>query len=80
MTIKMIETLVYYSPTRKRRYFSKRGAIKAEANARIYKKYPKEEQEYHEGNLSYPGYDIACERPVFYSRAIRYLSYLLRKQ
>ncbi|MGV8004282.1 hypothetical protein QPK14_21320 [Photorhabdus temperata subsp. temperata] len=79
MTVQKMEAIVYYSHTRKRRYFSKNAAIKGEANARIYKKYPLEQMESESGRVTYPGYDIAVDHPEFYRRAIRYLTYLLKK-
>ncbi|WP_446471123.1 hypothetical protein [Xenorhabdus stockiae] len=78
MTIQTMEAEVYYSPTKNRRYFSKKSAIYGEVRARIYKKYPREKPEYHEGMMICPGYDIAFDRPEFYQRAIRYLTYLLK--
>lgn len=67
---------VYYSPTRNRRYFSKEAAIKAEAKARIFKKYPSEP---YESDTGYAGYNIWADRPEFYQRALRFLSYLIKK-
>lgn len=67
---------VYYSPTRNRRYFSKEAAIKAEAKARIFKKYPPEP---YESDTGYSGYNIWDDRPEFYQRALRFLSYLIKK-
>ncbi|HHN8580770.1 TPA: hypothetical protein ACRR2I_001231 [Providencia rettgeri] len=67
---------VYYSPTRNRRYFSKEAAIKAEAKARIFKKYPSEP---YESGTGYAGYNIWDDRPEFYQRALRFLSYLIKK-
>lgn len=67
---------VYYSPTRNRRYFSKEAAIKAEAKARIFKKYPSEP---YESDTGYAGYNIWDDRPDFYQRALRFLSYLIKK-
>jgi hypothetical protein len=67
---------VYYSPTRNRRYFSKEAAIKAEAKARIFKKYPSEP---YESDTGYSGYNIWDDRPEFYQRALRFLSYLIKK-
>lgn len=67
---------VYYSPTRNRRYFSKEAAIKAEAKARIFKKYPSEP---YESDTGYAGYNIWDDRPEFYRRALRFLSYLIKK-
>ena len=66
----------YYSPTRNRRYFSKEAAIKAEAKARIFKKYPSEP---YESETGYAGYNIWDDRPEFYQRALRFLSYLIKK-
>ena len=67
---------VYYSPTRNWRYFSKEAAIKAEAKARIFKKYPSEP---YESDTGYAGYNIWDDRPEFYQRALRFLSYLIKK-
>lgn len=67
---------VYYSPTRNRRYFSKEAAIKAEAKARIFKKYPSEP---YESDTGYAGYNILDDRPEFYHRALRFLCYLIKK-
>lgn len=67
---------VYYSPTRNRRYFSKEAAIKAEAKARIFKKYPSEP---YESDTGYAGYNIWDDRPEFYQRALRFLCYLIKK-
>lgn len=76
MCIQEITAQVYYSPTRNRRYFSKEAAIKAEAKARIFKKYPSEP---YESDTGYAGYNIWDDRPEFYQRALRFLSYLIKK-
>ncbi len=76
MCIQEMTVLVYYSPTRNRRYFSKEAAIKAEAKARIFKKYPSEP---YESDTGYAGYNIWDDRPEFYQRALRFLSYLIKK-
>lgn len=74
VTTKMVK--VYYSPTRNRRYFSKEAAIKAEAKARIFKKHPSDP---YESDTGYAGYNIWDDRPEFYQRALRFLSYLIKK-
>lgn len=76
MCIQEMTVRVYYSPTRNRRYFSKEAAIKAEAKARIFKKYPSEP---YESDTGYAGYNIWNDRPEFYQRALRFLSYLIKK-
>lgn len=76
MCIQEMTVRVYYSPTRNRRYFSKEAAIKAEAKARIFKKYPSEKPE---SDTGYAGYNIWADRPEFYQRALRFLSYLIKK-
>ncbi|MEX6325173.1 hypothetical protein AB6F65_09850 [Providencia hangzhouensis] len=76
MTVTTEVAKVYYSPTRNRRYFSKEAAIKAEAKARIFKKYPSEP---YESDTGYAGYNIWDDRPEFYQRALRFLSYLIKK-
>lgn len=76
MCIQEMTVRVYYSPTRNRRYFSKEAAIKAEAKARIFKKYPSEKPE---SDTGYAGYNIWADRPEFYQQALRFLSYLIKK-
>ncbi len=50
--------IVYYAPTRKRRYFSRAGAIRAEAIAVIKSRYPTEQPEYmpENGMQTYSGF------------------------
>jgi hypothetical protein len=48
---------VYFSPTARRRFFTKRAAIRAEASALIARKYPKEPEERDEfGRTTYSGW------------------------
>ena len=71
----MIEELTvkaYYSESAKRRFFSRSGAINAEARETIYKYFPKiaESNEYEGSYCTYAGenYDIAEESPEYFSR------------
>ena len=71
----MIEELTvkaYYSESAKRRFFSRSGAINAEARETIYKYFPKivESNEYEGSYCTYVGenYDIAEEKPDYFSR------------
>lgn len=52
--IKSEQMVVYYAPTKRRRYLSARNAAGAEATAMIAAKYPYEKYEYDEfGNIIY---------------------------
>ena len=69
MCIDIQKATVYYSPGAKRRYFSKRAAISAEAKSIIYKIYP----EINENGIDYKEqtgeyFDIAIHRPEYYDR------------
>lgn len=77
MCIQEMNVRVYFATTRNRRYFSKNAAIKAEVKARIFMKYPFEKPE---SDTGYPGYYISEDRPEFYRRAVRYLTYLIKKK
>ena len=65
-------TKVYYSEYAKRRFFSRSGAISAEARGIIYKYFPKisESNEYEGSYCTYVGecYDIAEDSPDYFSR------------
>jgi hypothetical protein len=68
--------LVWYAPTARRHYLSKRAACVGEARARIKKKYPSER-----GDESYPGWSW-CDLPraeVLLKRYARVLFKSLRK-
>lgn len=68
---------VYYSPSAKRRYLTKRGAIAAEARAMIAKKYPTEFEERDErARVTHPGWhwSLLPHAEDLYQRLCRLLS------
>jgi hypothetical protein len=72
--ISAIETTVYYS-TRHRKYISKASAIKAEARAIIFKRYPAEPFESDTGH----SYHIDLDEPERYHKMHRRLCRIIRK-
>lgn len=48
--------LVFYAPTAGRCYMTLAAAARREAAAMIQRKYPTEEEERHEGYVTYPGW------------------------
>ena len=70
--IEEITVKAYYSESAKRRFFSRSGAINAEARSIIYKHFPKivEANEYEGSYCTYVSerYDIAQERPHYFER------------
>ena len=73
--IKKMNAVVYFAPTRGRRFLSKSAAISAEARAIIYKKYPIEPFEPDTGHR----YDIKFDEPSRYQVMHRRLSKILAK-
>mgnify|MGYP006126423709 CR=1 FL=1 len=69
------EAIVYYAPTKGRRYFSKRSAIIAEAKAIIYKKYPPIPFDTETGEC----YSMELDEPERYGKMHRRLSRQLIK-
>ncbi|CAI1037884.1 hypothetical protein [Serratia fonticola] len=70
---------VYYAPTKKRRYFSKSAAIRAETNAIIFARYPYEHPEYEGTYCTYPGYNFAVDEEDRYRKMYRRLHRLVAK-
>lgn len=54
--ILQINSPAYMAPTRRRRYFSARGAAEGEARAMLDRKYPRERAEYEGGYCTSPSY------------------------
>jgi len=72
-------TTVWYSPTRRRRFFTKNGAIHAEAVALIYKKnpsYPSEDDEF--GRCTYRGYNIKYDEPERFETMVRRMEKIIK--
>ena len=67
--------IVYYAPTRGRRYFVKSAAIKNEAIAIILKRYPIEHFEFDTGH----SYDIRYDEPERFERMLSLLSYKIKQ-
>ena len=53
---------VYYAPTRRRRYLTKKAAIMGEAIALILKKHPSEPAEYEDGHMIWGGWHWTNEK------------------
>lgn len=61
-SIKFELALVYFAPTKGRRYLTKRAAANAEARAMLESKYASEEAEFDdEGRMTYPGFHWSNE-------------------
>jgi hypothetical protein len=71
---------VYLAPTRGRRFLTLDGAIRAEAKALIYKKYPSDIG-YYEGDLGYSedGYDIYHDDYERYQRMHKKMCVILKR-
>lgn len=55
--VRAMPATVYLAPTARRRYLTRRAAIRAEARALIARKYPTEEDEYDDmGRCTYGGF------------------------
>ena len=70
------QATVFYAPTRGRRYFSRRAAVKGEANAKIFDRYPIEPFESDTGHH----YDIRYDEPERYEKMLRRLSRLINNE
>ena len=70
---------VWYSPTKRRRYFSRSGAIHAEAKALILIRYPTEKPEQEQGRMTYPGYHFPSDEPDKYKKMLRRLKRIISK-
>lgn len=79
MGIKIQTAKVYFSPTKNRRYLSRLAAIKAEAKAIIFARYPSERPEHIEGRMTYPGYSIAYDEPERYQKMLRRMCRIVAK-
>lgn len=80
MTIERQTTTTYYAPTKRRRYFTKSAAIKAEAKAIIKKHFPDERgcsEPFCE--CGDPGWSLEIDQPERWSRYYRKLCAALRK-
>ena len=72
--VKTQTAVVYYAPTRGRRYFTRSAAIKGEALAIILKKYPLEDYEPDTGFYA----DIRISEPDRFERMMRSMIYKLK--
>lgn len=71
---------VWYSPTKRRRYFSKSAAVHAEALAIIMKRHPIERAAYTaDGGLIDPGFDWRWEEPERFQKMLRRLKQIIEK-
>ena len=77
--IKKQQATVWYSPSRGKRYLTKRAAISAEATALIYKRHPIEPPEHGGFPGCYSGYDIKYDEPYRYSILHRRVKRLISK-
>lgn len=77
--IKQQQATVWLAPTKGRRYFSRKAAIKAEARALIYVKHPVEEGCPRDGfcDCGDRGYMIEHDEPERYAKMHRRMSRLL---
>ncbi|WP_210502014.1 hypothetical protein [Pantoea ananatis] len=79
-TVQSQQTKVWYSPTKRRRYFSRYAAVHAEAKAKILNRYPTEKPEYDNGFLTYPGFHFPSEEPEKFAKMMRRLKRMINKQ
>ncbi|QKJ17330.1 hypothetical protein [Yersinia kristensenii] len=71
-------TKVWRSPTKGRRYLTRKGAIHAEAKAKIMQRYPVEKCEYSDiGYMTYPGYHFPSSEPERYEKMLRRLKRII---
>jgi len=72
---------VWYSPANGRRYFTKSGAAKAEARAKIMAKHPIEKAVFdsHNGMYHEPDYHIKYSEPERYTKMHRRMTRLIYK-
>jgi hypothetical protein len=72
---------VWYSPAMGRRYFTKAGAAKAEARAKIMAKHPVEKAVFDHRNGMYhePDYDFRYSEPERYAKMHRRMVRLIYK-
>ena len=78
MIVEQIAT-VWLAPTRRRRFFTKNGAIHAEAVALIYKKNPTEPCEYDDfGRCTYGGYNIKYDEPERFETMVRRMERIIK--
>ncbi|WP_261412066.1 hypothetical protein [Serratia quinivorans] len=77
--IKQMTATVWFSPAKGRRYLSKNAAIHAETKAKIFARYPSESPDYHNGHLTYQGWNIADDEPERYRKIYRRLRRLVAK-
>jgi len=70
---------VYHSSEKGRRYLSRRAAISAEVRHIIYRLYPVEQAEFDSIGMTYPGYDIAQDDPIRYSKLYRRIKRIVER-
>lgn len=70
---------VWFSPARGRHFLTRRAAIRAEAHAKIFDRYPYERPDYENGFLTYPGYSIQHDEPERYQKLLRRMMRLIDK-
>lgn len=70
---------VWYSSSRGRHFLSRRSAIRAEAHAKIFDRYPYERPDYENGFLTYPGYSIQHDEPERYQKLLRRMMRIIDK-
>lgn len=68
---------VWFSPARGRHFLTRRAAIRAEAHAKIFDRYPYERPDYENGFLTYPGYSIQHDEPERYQKLLRRMMRLI---
>ncbi|TBL50552.1 hypothetical protein EYY98_08920 [Obesumbacterium proteus] len=71
---------VWFSPERGRSFLTRRAAIRAEAKAKILKRYPTEKPEYDEnGFCYYPGFHFPSDEAEKYQKMLRRLTRIVEK-
>ena len=81
MPISKQTATVYYSPSKRRRYFTLKAAVQAEAKAKIFTKFPGEDYEYDEnGYCTYGGYHFPSQEPERYAKLLNRLCRIIAKQ
>lgn len=70
---------VWFSPARGRHFLTRRAAIRAEAHAKIFDRYPYERPDYDNGFLTFPGYSIQHDEPERYQKMLRRMMRIIDK-
>jgi hypothetical protein len=72
---------VYYSQSKRRRYFTLKAAVQAEAKAMIFAKFPNEDCDYDgNGACTYGGYHFPTDDPERYEKLLNRLCRIIARQ